>query len=97
MRTRCPGRSTSVTEEGLSDADVVALRFDEPNAAADLAAWCDGEVTHLVGDPHVVVILVPSVDHARPAQVGDWIVRERDGRYRVYDPASFAANFEPSL
>lgn len=79
------------------DADeVMALRFDEVGAAEDLAAWCNGEVSHPVDHPELVVILVPSVEAAKPAHLGDWIVRESDGTHRVYGPEAFAARFEPA-
>ena len=75
---------------------VTALRFDEPDAASDLATWCGGEVSHPVGEPDVLVILVPGPGGARPARLGDWIVQEPDGTHRVYDPQEFAARFEPT-
>lgn len=74
----------------------MALRFDEASAADDLAAWCSGEVTHPVDEPEVLVILVPAPVGARPARLGDWIVREADGTHRVLPPAEFAARFEPT-
>jgi hypothetical protein len=76
---------------------VTALRFDEPAAAGDLAAWCDGEVAVPVDDPDDITILVPHINGPRPARLGDWIVLEGEGSYRPYSPAAFAARFEPTL
>ncbi|HWH27776.1 MAG TPA: hypothetical protein VNU26_02235 [Mycobacteriales bacterium] len=78
------------------DGPVTALRFDEVSVAADLATWCGGEVSHPVGEPDVLVILVPGPSGARPARLGDWIVQEADGTHRVFPPAEFAARFEPT-
>lgn len=78
------------------DAAVTALRFDEAAVAEDLAAWCGGSVTHPVDEPDVLVILVPGVESAHPARLGDWIVQEPDGTHRVYSAVDFSARFEPA-
>ena len=83
--------------DDLAPTEVMALRFDEPATATELATWCGGEVAHLAHQPDVVVILVPGPDHARPAYVGDWITREPDGTHRVYRPEDFEARFEPTV
>jgi hypothetical protein len=88
---------------------VVALRFDEPAAAEDLARWCDGEVERVragapgdsgdSGDgPPVehVVIWVPGREGPRPARLGDWIVCHPDGSFRPVTPEDFAARYEPA-
>ena len=82
--------------DDLQPGEVMALRFDEPSAAEDLAAWCNGEVTHPVDEPDVLVILVPGVEAAHPARLDDWIVREADGTHRVFSPEEFRARFEPA-
>lgn len=74
---------------------VTALCFDQASVAGELALWCGGSVTHPVDEPDVLVILVPGVDGAHPARLGDWIVQEPDGTHRVYSQAAFAARFEP--
>lgn len=69
-------------------ADVVALRFDEPTVAADLARWCAGEVEG-------AVIWVPGGDHPEAARLGDWIVMNPDGTFSPCSPEDFAARYEP--
>lgn len=90
------GNDASVPLDRLGDDEVTALRFDSPAVADELALWCGGEVTHPVDEPDVLVILVPVPEAAKPARLGDWIVREPDGTHRVYEEAEFAARFEPS-
>jgi hypothetical protein len=69
-------------------ADVVALRFDEPAVAADLARWCGGQVEG-------AVIWVPGLDHPKAARRGDWIVMNSDGTFSPCSPEEFAARYEP--
>jgi hypothetical protein len=78
--------------------EVVALRFDEHAVAADLAAWCGGQVTWAPGPDGTAVatVWVPTTKGTRPALFGDWIVRRGDEDYRPYSPTEFAARFEPS-
>ena len=70
---------------------VMALRFDSGSEAGDLALWCDGSVELLGGGPPVV--WVPTPHGARPALLGDWIVRRGAGTFRPYAPSDFAAQF----
>ena len=70
---------------------VMALRFDSDSEADDLALWCEGTVELLDGGPPVV--WVPTPHGARPALLGDWIVRRGAGTFRPYAPGDFAAQF----
>ena len=82
----------------VGGADVVALRFDEPRVAADLARWCGGEVQELPRETpggESALIWVPGPDHPRPARLGDWIVKNPDGTFSPCSPADFAARYEP--
>lgn len=72
---------------------VVALHFDEPAVAQELATWCGGAVVEGVDGP---VVDVPTLDGPRPAGLGDWIVRRMDGDFLACSPEEFAAHYAPA-
>ena len=82
-----------------NSSEVVAMQFDEPAVATELASWCGGEVEELTNPEDStdtrVVIWVPGRRGPRPARLGDWIVRHGDGDFRVRSPEDFAARYEP--
>jgi hypothetical protein len=78
------------------DDQVMALHYDEPAAAEELARWCGGEATTPEEDPDRVVLLVPTAVGAQPAELGDWIVRLADGDFRPFSAEDFAARFTPA-
>lgn len=78
---------------------VVALHFDEPAVADELARWCSGQVEQ-VPDPDVPgvvhpTIWVPSVRGPRPAPLGYWIIRRGEDDFLPQSPEDFAATHEP--
>jgi hypothetical protein len=78
------------------DADVVtALQYDEPAVAADLAAWCGGELEQPVDPQLPATIWVPTSKGPRPAGLTDWIVTHMDGAYYVCSAQTFATRHEP--
>lgn len=83
-----------MTLQSPADDEVVALRYDEPAAAEELARWCDGRLAPVPDGPPA--ILVPSQGQARPALLGDWIVRGGQGDWLTCSPEEFAARFEPA-
>lgn len=72
--------------EHLEPDEVLALRYDEPSSAADLAEWCGGG---LVGSS----ITVPSGVGVAPAALGDWIVRDAGGGFSVVPHEQFALRY----
>lgn len=80
---------------GAEDESVVtALRYDEPAVAADLAAWCGGDL-EVVEDGLPPTIWVPTSKGPRPATLGNWIVRRMTGDYYPCSPDEFAARHAP--
>lgn len=79
----------------LGDDEVLALRYDEPAAAADLTSWCTGELV-VCAPPTPPTIMVPTAAGPLPARLGDWIVRAGAGDFRPYTPEEFAAHFRPA-
>jgi hypothetical protein len=88
-----------MSAEELEPAEVVALQFTAVTDAADLAAWCGGEVARRIdvdaGSEECTVVLVPTAKGALPAHVGDWIVRRGEGDFFPYDAEKFALLHEP--
>ncbi len=85
--------------DGLEPDEVLALRFDEPTAAEDLAAWCGGRVErviHLDDAQEGVLIWVPTTQGPRPATLGDWIVRRKPGDFAPVSETEFVAHFRPA-
>ena len=75
---------------------VTALRYDEVAVAAELAAWCGGEVEEADDADVPPTIWVPTSKGPRPAGLGDWIVRRMEtGGYYVCTPQEFSALHEP--
>ena len=72
--------------EHLEPDEVLALRYDEPSSAADLAEWCSGG---LVGR----TITVPSLHGVASAELGDWIVRDAEGSFSVLPHEQFALRY----
>ena len=86
-----------MTLQSPADDEVVALRYDEPAAAEELAAWCDGRVVPVPGAPEAPpAIWVPTQGEARPALLGDWIIKQGTDRWLTCSPEDFAARFEPA-
>jgi hypothetical protein len=86
--------------DDLAPDEALALRFDEPAAAEDLAAWCGGHVERFrdadgQGD-HRVVVWVPTDRGHRPAGLGSWIVRRGADRFEAVSATDFAARFQPA-
>lgn len=79
--------------EELAPDEVVALRFDSPAAAADLAAWCDGRVE---ADAEQPIVWVPTSSGPRAAELGSWIVQDRAGGHHVMSHVHFSARHAPS-
>ena len=81
--------------ERLDPDEALALRFDAPELAEELAAWCAGQVDR--GDGTVPpLVWVPSNHEPHAARVGDWIVRMPDGSFAPMDPVEFAAHYRPA-
>ncbi len=78
--------------------EVLALRFDEPALADDLAAWCGGRVerTAVHGADPVTCVWVPTMKGPRAALLGDWVVRRADDDHAVLDSTAFAALHRPA-
>lgn len=74
--------------------EVLALRYDEPAAAVDLALWCEGHLEE-APDGGPPVIWIPGKDGPEAAVVGTWVVRYADGQWAALSPRQFAATFEP--
>jgi hypothetical protein len=72
---------------------VVALHFDEPAIAEELASWCEGAVVEGIDGP---VVDVPTLDGPHPAALGDWVVRRGDGDFVACSPEEFAAHYAPA-
>jgi hypothetical protein len=85
--------------DALQPDEVMAMQFDTIATAADLAAWCGGEVLALAevldAEP-TTFILVPTVEGSQRAQLGDWIVRNSSGAFSVMSTRQFAARHDPS-
>lgn len=79
----------SMSLEALDPDEVLALHYDGPSVAADLAHWCEGG---LVGD---VLVLVGRDGGTTTAHVGDWLVRHADNGYEVLSAAAFAQRYGP--
>lgn len=76
---------------------VVALCFDEPAIADDLAQWCGGRVERLDGpEGPQVIVWIPSTRGLRPALLGHWIVRHGPDDYTAVPPEDFLARYEPT-
>lgn len=72
--------------EDLDDDEVLALHFSGAALGPELAQWCDGG---LVGD----TITVPVGSGLATARVGDWILREPSGNFRVMSREDFAIRY----
>lgn len=72
--------------EHLDDDEVLALHFSESALGPELAQWCDGG---LVGD----TVTVPVGSGVARARVGDWILREPSGCFRVMSREDFAVGY----
>lgn len=72
-----------------------ALRYDEAAVAAELAAWCGGELGHSQTVPDAPpVVWVPTRQGPAPASFGDWIVRRVSGDFYPCAAEDFAATHE---
>lgn len=60
--------------------------------AAAIAKWCGGEVLFASGDQ--IVIAVPSPLGRDRAHVGDWVLRQVDGRFAITDGPFFLTVYE---
>ena len=82
--------------DDLAPDEALALRFDEPAAAHDLAAWCGGRVERSLDEPEEhVVVWVPTDRGYEPAELGSWIVRVGDDQFEPVSATDFAARFQP--
>ncbi len=79
---------------------VDAVQVSEENMA-EVATWCQGEVTQTpddIGDPVRTFIKVnvrrPLTERQSRAFAGDWVLRAGSG-FKVYTPKAFANSFEP--
>lgn len=83
--------------DGLAPDEVLALQFDEPSVADELAKWCGGKVERtLAADGTVATtVWVPTRKGPRPALLGDWVVRRGEDDHTVMDPVAFAATHQP--
>lgn len=84
--------------DALEPDEVIALRYDEPTVADELAAWCGGQVERavLADGTATATVWVPTVKGPRPAVLGDWVVRRAEEDHAVMDPAAFAAMHGPA-
>lgn len=84
--------------DALEPDEVLALRFDEPAVADELAAWCGGQVerAQAADGTGTATVWVPTAKGPRPAVLGDWVVRRADGDHAVQDPVAFAAMHGPA-
>lgn len=87
------GENQLMSVDALETDEVLALRFDSEAVAAELAAWCGGEV--LQGEGSRLTVWVPTPRGPRPALLGHWIVRRALDEYRPYAPDDFQAQFQP--
>lgn len=84
--------------DALAPDEVLALRFDEPAVAEELAAWCGGQVERAVAEDGSVTatVWVPTAKGPRPAVLGDWVVRRSVEDHTVMDAAAFTAMHGPA-
>lgn len=75
--------------------EVLALHYDVACAAADLAAWCDGELVEGEGDEPPIVY-VPTVNGPKALLLGMWVKRLPDGTHDVDTAEAFAAKHAPA-
>ena len=79
------------------DDEVLALRYDEPALAGELARWCGGHVERTpAGDDVVTTLVVPTARGPRTARLGDWIAMHEPGDFHVFTPEDFAARHSPA-
>ena len=88
MNCRLEGSLATMSLDKLDRDEVIALRFEDPSFADELASWCDGGV---IG----ATITVPVGSGMPPAVVGDWVVRDAQGRFEVLLHETFVLRFGP--
>ena len=84
--------------DDLAPDEVLALRFDEPAVADELAAWCGGQVERAVAEDgsETATVWVPTTKGPRPAVLGDWVVRRAEEDHAVLDTVAFTALHGPA-
>ncbi len=97
MRPAASGYHLPVSLDAPAPDEVLALRFDEPAVADELAAWCGGRVERARAEDGSVTatLWVPTLRGPRPAVLGDWVVRRGPDDHSVMDAADFAASHAP--
>jgi hypothetical protein len=69
---------------------VEALRFDVTETAQQeaMADWCNGRLRGMLLAPEERIIQMDGPDGEIEASLGDWIVRETSGKFRVLTDAA---------
>lgn len=78
---------------------IEAMRFDSPEAAERIREWSGGLVHPHEGDPTPerpsLLVIGTFAVLRRPVSLGDWVIREGEGRYHPCPPELFEATYEP--
>ena len=77
---------------------IEAVRVDEENVK-DVAKWCGGEALRVASSGYIKAenqpaLKVPSLGEPITVWLGEWLVKDEDGRYSVMDNREFTTEFE---
>lgn len=78
--------------------EIEAIRVDEENVKT-VAKWCGGEAIRFESNgyiraEHKAALRVPQLGEPLTVWLGEWLIKDEDGRYSVMDNKEFTTEFE---